>query len=97
MRKVLDFATYKRITKYSLNEFNRWVKTLYDNAFNDGLEFAKDNMYIEQRIMPEDLVSAYTDERLMEILLSVKGIGKNRAQEVVDKIMAEGVDKSLWE
>ena len=97
MRKVLDFATYKRITKYSLNEFNRWVKTLYDNAFNDGLEFAKDNMYIEQRITPEDLVSAYTDERLMEILLSVKGIGKNRAQEVVDKIMAEGVDESLWE
>ena len=97
MGKVIDFATYKKITKYSLNEFNRWVTSLYNQGFDSGIEFAKNNLYIEQKIVPEDLVSAYTDERLMEILLSVKGIGKNRAQEVVDKIMNEGVDNKLWD
>ena len=39
-------------------------------------------------------MSTLTEDRLMEILLSVKGIGKNRAREVVEKVLQEGVTYS---
>lgn len=31
-----------------------------------------------------------TEERLMEIILSVKGVGKKRAEEIIAKIIDEG-------
>jgi len=97
MKKAVDFSTYKKLQKLTLNEFNRWVETVYKDAFETGYNMTQKDLYNKVQIEPEDLVSAYTDERLMEILLSVKGIGRKRAQEVVDKIMNEGVDITLWD
>jgi len=97
MHKAVDFSTYKKIKKLTLNEMNRWVESVYRDGFEAGYSVTQKDLYNQMTIEPSDLVSAYTDERLMEILLSVKGIGKRRAQEVVDKILAEGVDPKLWD
>ena len=95
--KAVDFATYKKIQKFTLNEFNRWIESVYRDGVDDAFTLTQKDLYNRMTIEAEDLVSAYTDERLMEILLSVKGIGFKRAQQVVDKIMNEGVDPKLWE
>lgn len=97
MRKAIDFSQYKKIQKFSLNEFNRWIESVYRAGFDDAMVLTQRDLYNRMEIEPADLVSAYTDERLMEILLSVKGIGEKRAREVVDKILAEGVDPTLWD
>jgi len=97
MRKAVDFSTYKKLTKMSLNDFNRWVESVYRSGFDDAYHLTQKDLYNQMEIEPKDLVSACTEDRLMEIILSVKGIGQRRAQEVVDKIMNEGVDPKLWE
>lgn len=93
--KAVDFSTYKKVQKFTLNEMNRWVESIYKAGFDDAYEFS--HTTVCHKIEPKDLVSAYTDERLMEILLSVKGVGRKRAQQIVDKIMSEGVNPELWE
>lgn len=80
MKKALDFSTYKKLHKLSLNDTNRWITALYAQAFEDG----------KSELIGE-CSATLTEDRLLEIILSVKGIGKNRAKQVVDKILEEGV------
>ena len=80
MTKVADFATYKMVKNLSFNDFNRWVLSIYNSGYEEG-----------QHSCNDDCMAALTDERLLEIILSVKGIGKNRAIEVLKKISEEGV------
>ena len=79
MKKALDFSTYKKFQKLSFNDTNRLFSAMYANAYDDGKQAAL-----------EDCAAALTDERLLEIILSVKGIGINRAKLVVQKILEEG-------
>lgn len=97
MHKAVDFSTYKKIMKFTLNEMNRWIESVYKAGFDDAYNLTQKDLYNQMTIEPKDLVSAYTDERLFEILLSVKGIGRKRAQAVVDKVLNEGVDPKLWD
>lgn len=85
MRKLLDFSAYKLLKRMSFNDLNRWVVSIYKSGFEDGLEEA------EKDTQNEDVVAQLTDERLLEIILSVKGIGKNRASAVVEKVLSEGL------
>ena len=79
MKKPIDFATYKRIQKMPLNAFNHWITDLCSTIYDDGVDS-----------ILGDCEAVLTEERLLEILLSVNGIGKKRAQEAVNKILAEG-------
>lgn len=81
MKKALDFSTYKKFQKLSFNDANRLFTALYANGYDDG-----------KTECLEDCVATLTEEKLLEILLSVKGIGYNRATQVIDKILAEGVE-----
>lgn len=83
MKKPADFATYKKVKELSFNDFNRWVMSIYASGYQDGINEA-DN----------DCIAALTDDRLMELILSVKGIGKNRAKELIDKICNEGTENA---
>lgn len=80
MKKALDFSTYKKFQKLSFNDTNRLFTALYANAYDDC-----------KKEMEEECVASLTEERLLEILLSIKGIGANRAKLAVDKIIAEGI------
>ena len=78
MMKPVTFQNLKQIKKMSLNELNRWALSLYASGMQDGIEESE-----------KDLVAEISDEKLLEILLSVKGIGPKRADEVMKKIMKE--------
>ena len=84
MKKALDFSTYKKLQKLSLNDTNRWINALYAHAFDDG-----------KKELVTECVATLTEDKLMEILLSVKGIGKNRAKQVIDKIIEGGITYGL--
>ena len=84
MKKVADFKTYQLVKKLSFNDFNRWIVALYGSAYDDGKADTSNTLL-------DECMSTLTEDRLMEILLSVKGIGKNRAREVVEKVLQEGV------
>jgi len=77
-KKPIDFATFKKIQKMPLNIFNKWLIDLCNTCYDDGVNSVRIKDAVE-----------ITDSDLMTILLSVKGIGKNRAQEVMDKILEE--------
>ena len=80
MKKALDFSTYKKLQKLSLNDTNRWINALYAQAHDDG-----------KKELLDECTATLTEDRLLEIILSVKGIGRNRAEQVVTKILEEGV------
>lgn len=80
IKKPIDFATFKKIQKMSLNGFNLWLRDLCGEVYDDGFD-----------CMKSELVAAMTQDKLEEILLSVKGIGKKRASEIIEKIRAEGL------
>ena len=77
MKKPVDFSTYKMVKNLTFNDFNRWVVSIYNTGYQDGLNSEPD--YVE-----------LTDDDLLDILLSVKGIGKNRSLQVVEKVLDYG-------
>ena len=78
--KPITFAQLKRIQKMSLNDFNRWLTELCKTMYSDGFKEGESEF---------DDCAIVTEERLMEVLLSVKGIGKNRAEQVVSILLNE--------
>lgn len=86
---------HKVIKKMSASEFVMWANRYYELAYNDGRDSTykeiadnKDSIivpdYVEAEIYEEDEV--ITMEQLIDILLSVKGIGINRVNKVIDII-----------
>lgn len=78
--KPITFAELKRIQKLSLNEFNRWITALCKEIYEDGLREGESEF---------DDAAILTADRLLEIMLSVNGIGKNRAEQVLEIILNE--------
>lgn len=78
--KPITFAQLKRIQKMSLNDFNRWLTELCKTMYSDGFKEGESEF---------DDCAIVTEERLMEVLLSVKGIGKNRAEQVINILLNE--------
>ena len=68
MKKALDFSSYKKFLKLSFNDVNRFLTSYYFTAFEDG-----------RKTLEDECVAALTEDRLLEIILSVKGVGMNRA------------------
>jgi len=78
--KPISFAQLKQIQKMSLNDFNRWLMELCKAMYSDGFKEGESEF---------DDCAIVTEERLMEVMLSVKGIGKNRAEQVVSILLNE--------
>lgn len=78
--KPITFAQLKQIQKMSLNEFNRWLSALCTTLYQDGIKEGESSF---------DDAAILTEDRMMEILLSVKGIGRNRAEQVISIILSE--------
>lgn len=88
-------ALHKVVKKMSASEFVQWANKYYEFAYNDGRESTyreiannKDSIiipdYVEADIYEEDEVLDMF--QLMDILLSIKGIGSKRANKVMDVI-----------
>lgn len=88
-----DFKTIKSMKP---SQFIQWVNSFYKQAYNQGRDDAfaemvncKDNI-----ILPDDVeASVYTDEEMLELILSVKGIGINRANQLIELILRGNQDE----
>lgn len=80
--KPISFAQLKQIQKMSLNDFNRWLMELCKAVYSDGFKEGESEF---------DDCAIVTEERLMEVMLSVKGIGRNRAEQVINILLNEEV------
>ncbi len=93
MKRQLDPDTYKKfaeqhtfIKQMATGQFVQWAHKFYNNAYNDGEKAALE----EIRSAPgapvfsqEQEAKVYEMDDIRQILLSVKGIGPRRAEEVI--------------
>lgn len=97
-------ALHKVVRKMSVSEFIIWANEYYELAYNDGRDSTykeladnKDSIivpdYIDVEIYEENEV--LNMEQLTDILLSIKGIGIKRVNNIIDVIDSyfEGSDK----
>lgn len=78
MRKLLSYSDYKRITRLPLNEFNRWVTSIYKSGVQDGVVEGEGEY---------DRCMSFDEESLKDFLLSIPGIGKNTADKIVEAMI----------
>ena len=72
MKKVVSLKDFEKVKNMSLNDFNRWVITMCNVAYEDGKKDANKNS-IEQW-------------QLEIAIKSTEGIGEKRAQAIIDNI-----------
>ena len=97
-------ALHKVVRKMSASEFIIWANEYYELAYNDGRDSTykeladnKDSIivpdYIDAEIYEENEV--LNMEQLIDILLSIKGIGIKRVNNIIDVIdnYFDGSDK----
>ena len=84
MTKPVDFNTYKRIVKMPLNQFNRWLTEFWKDAYSQGLREGESE-FDGDIIIPSD--------EFEEMLVRVKGIGRKRAEQIMDLIYDYGERK----
>lgn len=77
--KPVSFSTFKKLQKLSLNEFNKWCRIVYESGVQDGINVSE-----------ADVVAEIGEEDLKKAILSVKGIGEVRADQIIKAIMTEG-------
>lgn len=80
--KPVNMATFNKLRKLSLNDFNRWVAEFYRNAFTDGVRSAQS--------VADEVIAELPEDVLLEAVKSVSGIGEKRAAKVVEAILQKG-------
>lgn len=83
--KPVNMATFNKLRKLSLNDFNRWVAEFYRNAFTDGVRNAQSVAEAK-----EEVIAELPEDVLLEAVKSVSGIGEKRAAKVVEAILQKG-------
>ena len=72
-------SQHARLKSMKQGQFVQWAVSFWQSAYEEGLTAAG---------IPEDAETFVMDEEeLLDILLSVKGIGKKRADEILQKIL----------
>ena len=83
--KPVNMATFNKLRKLSLNDFNRWVAEFYRSAFTDGVRSAQNVARAK-----EEVIAELPEDVLLEAVKSVSGIGEKRAAKVVEAILQKG-------
>lgn len=76
--KAVDFRTFKTIQKMSLNQFNRWIESIYKSGVQDGLKEGEKEF---------DECYTFTVDALSGLLQTVPGVGKKTAEKIVNAII----------
>ena len=75
-------AQHVRLKSMKQGQFVQWAVSFWQEAYNEGFEEAE-----KKYTVSEDIDAQVLDmDGLREILLSVKGIGEKRADQVLKKI-----------
>lgn len=81
--KQIDFHTFKNIRRMTLRDFNKWLSDLCSAEFAAG----KQKMFDESFGSKADFIAEIITDELYEKILSVKGIGEKRANEIMEAIL----------
>jgi hypothetical protein len=65
--KPVNYQTFKMIRRMSLNQFNRWVESIYKSGMKDAL----------------DQGSSFTCNELAAFLQTIPGIGKRTIDKIM--------------
>ena len=80
-------AQHARLKSMKQGQFVQWACSFWQNAYNEGFEEAEKKYTQDGINVSEDIDAQVLDlDGLREILLSVKGIGEKRADQVLKKI-----------
>lgn len=80
-------SQHVRLKSMKQGQFVRWICSFWQNAYNEGFSEAEKKYSHDGISISEDIdAKVLTIEELKEILLSVKGIGEKRADQVLQKI-----------
>ena len=82
MIKPLNFGNYQSLKRYSFNQMNQWVTSVYARGFQDG-----------QDSMPT--VLEFDKDTMTEFLLGIDGIGAKTVKKIVQAFIDKG--ESAWE
>ena len=88
MKKPLQFSSYMQFKKMSYNDANRLFTNYYFTAYQDGYDdaIAKAIGVLKPPQKAPEPTKYVDEDEMRKILLSVKGIGEKRAQEVMKLI-----------
>ena len=92
--KPINFKTYKELQKMSFNQACRWVKALYEAAYNDG---AQSSTTVVHTIEPSDCTTVIENNDLYDLLLSVDGVDEKIADAIMAKMEDAGINYDLWD
>lgn len=78
---------HKRLKSMKQGQFVQWACRFWQEAYNEGFTEAE-RKYTQNGVNVSADVEAevLTKDKLMDILLSVKGIGQKRAEQVLERI-----------
>lgn len=88
MDKPLDFAQYQQLKRYSFNQMNRWVMSVYKSGYMDAKNDCEKDA--------DTVVLDFDDLTMLEFLKSIDGIDADTAEKIVQAMINHG-DKSTWE
>lgn len=77
--KPVTFSMLKKIQKMTLNQFNIFAQDVYKTGVQDGIDAIENETVAEMDI-----------DDFYNLLLSIKGIGEKRANEIIDKVLNRG-------
>ena len=80
-------SQHQRLKAMKQGQFIQWACSFWQNAYDEGFSEAEKKYTQDGINVSEDIdAEVLTVEDLREILLSVKGIGEKRADQVLQKI-----------
>ena len=80
-------AQHVRLKSMKQGQFVQWAVSFWQEAYNEGFSEAEKKYTQDGINVSEDIDAQVLDlDGLREILLSVKGIGQKRAEQVLQKI-----------
>lgn len=80
-------AQHVRLKSMKQGQFVRWACSFWQSAYDEGFEEAEKKYTQDGINVSENIDAQVLDmDGLREILLSVKGIGEKRAEQVLQKI-----------
>lgn len=80
-------ADHHKVKKMNTVGFVTWVKAIWQDGYSNGRQSAIDEIMEEHNsvIVPENIEAEVIDtDELMNAMLAVKGIGPNRARQVIE-------------
>ena len=80
----------QRVKKMKQGEWMRWITAFWKDGYMTGYAEAKEDFTQHGVIVPENVEAQVLDPaELLQVIMSVKGIGERRARQVLAKLTGE--------